>query len=268
MHRGRVPYRTSVSIQPTSNILLDSQSITTGTYKTSEKIYRQNDIPASYVIRDSSEDGIVDETRLINFHTKEEKKSDEHEFIYENYKSGDTTYWKYEEFEKEKSLISATISIFDNGFIMDYYEPSQKDDGWHKGHDEYIFQNDSLVMTETDLEDGMDEPYVPEIRIYVPEKDNPSSCQIWRKNIDYRDTSLVLKGILTVTEIENGIKVTEKTEGGFRTKEYFMIYAGTEGTPQSISRRTAQQRRISPNKGLHDLKGRKINKRLPYRVVF
>ena len=172
-----------------------------------------------------------------------------------------------------KKVSDDQLKYYPHGLLLDY---TDAEDGY-RGVTDFYMQNDTLFQIHVGYEDGSATPDTSEYHIYVPDQTDPHKCDLWFRH----------DGIGSVTDIDGhdvqagefyknyGFTVVEN-EGGFvlkrlryhdlRIDEYYMIYS--DGSTTAIGGPNHAKMRVPKARGSFDVKGRSVNKKIPYRVVF
>jgi hypothetical protein len=239
-----------------------------------EKLVRSGDkITASWFKKRGDE---IRENTSTAFYRKSESEVDgsvESEVIVHKDQEKDTLFLNLTYYQSGKKTSDDQLKYYPHGLLLDY---TDAEDGY-RGVTDFYMQNDTLFQIHVGYEDGSATPDTSEYHIYVPDQTDPHKCDLWFRH----------DGIGSVTDIDGhdvqagefyknyGFTVVEN-EGGFvlkrlryhdlRIDEYYMIYS--DGSTTAIGGPNHAKMRVPKARGSFDVKGRSVNKKIPYRVVF
>ena len=237
-------------------LVRSSDKITASWFKKRGDVIRENTSTAFYRKSESEVDGSVESEVIVH---KDQVK--------------DTLFLNLTYYQSGKKTSDNQLKYYPHGLLLDY---TDAEDGY-RGVTDFYMQNDTLFQIHVGYEDGSATPDTSEYHIYVPDQTDPHKCDLWFRH----------DGIGSVTDIDGhdvqagefyknyGFTVVEN-EGGFvlkrlryhdlRIDEYYMIYS--DGSTTAIGGPNHAKMRVPKARGSFDVKGRSVNKKIPYRVVF
>ena len=172
-----------------------------------------------------------------------------------------------------KKVSDDQLKYYPHGLLLDY---TDAEDGY-RGVTDFYMQNDTLFQIHVGYEDGSATPDTSEYHIYVPDQTDPHKCDLWYRHdgigsVTDLDGHEVQAGEFyknygfTVVENESGFVLKRLRYHDLRVDEYYMVYSN--GALSSIGVPTHAKMRVPKARGSFDVKGRSINKKIPYRVIF
>ena len=197
----------------------------------------------------------------------------EYEMVVRKDQVKDTLNFNLMYYHSGKKVSDDQLKYYPHGIWTSY---TDVEEGYRDVTD-YHVQNDTLFQILVGNDHGPTSSDTLEYYIYVPDQTDPHKCDLWYRHdgigsVTDLDGHEVQAGEFyknygfTVVENESGFVLKRLRYHDLRVDEYYMVYSN--GALSSIGVPTHAKMRVPKARGSFDVKGRSINKKIPYRVIF